>query len=517
MAKQLDSLFELVQNMSKSEKRYFKLTASLHTGGKENNALKLFSYLDQVDEYDEDKLRKYFKGEAFLNKLSISKKRLYDNLLNTLNAYHQNNSPSAQLYGLLQSAELLFEKGLYRQSEKTLSKAEKWAEKYELITGNLEIQRMRRKLLEQSTYLQVEEKTMDALDATTKRYLQMLQEESELWILKSRVLKQLMMKGKFDQDETQRIYQLIEQKSKVVEGPLGTLESQYLKNHLESAFHFGQQNLTDSLECLRRNYDLFKQNPAFLNGHKERFIATLSNSIYAADRLNMDKQVQLWLNELRLWHKKLDSENSNDLQARSFTSVFSVEVSFLAKRGQFEEACAKEEEVLSGLERYKRHISPARKAFFHFKLAESFLAINEPSRALHYLREILNDTELDDKEDIVHGAHLLQLLVHLDLENVDTLPYLIKTTKRYLKKRNRYGDFENLFLSTMLSFKSARNVFEREEIWSKYLQKRREMQAEKNLPQPPYFDFDLWASAKIKGVSYQEIYIQSLDKHLVAV
>ena len=43
-----NALFELIQAMSKSEKRYFKLMSSRHTIGKENNYVRLFDFLDKL-------------------------------------------------------------------------------------------------------------------------------------------------------------------------------------------------------------------------------------------------------------------------------------------------------------------------------------------------------------------------------------------------------------------------------------------------------------------------------------
>ena len=68
-----ESLFELIRSLTKSEKRYFKLLASRHTIGDENNYVRLFDAIDRQEEYDEESLFKEFKGEAMLNKFSITK------------------------------------------------------------------------------------------------------------------------------------------------------------------------------------------------------------------------------------------------------------------------------------------------------------------------------------------------------------------------------------------------------------------------------------------------------------
>ena len=54
--KQQEYLFELVQSLSKSEKRYFKLHSNLVSGSK--SYLNLFEKLESSTEYDEKKLLK---------------------------------------------------------------------------------------------------------------------------------------------------------------------------------------------------------------------------------------------------------------------------------------------------------------------------------------------------------------------------------------------------------------------------------------------------------------------------
>ena len=68
-----NALFDLVNSMTKSEKRYFKLMSSRHTIGDENNYVRIFDYIDKQEEYSEEQLFSHFKGEVFLNRFYITK------------------------------------------------------------------------------------------------------------------------------------------------------------------------------------------------------------------------------------------------------------------------------------------------------------------------------------------------------------------------------------------------------------------------------------------------------------
>ena len=142
------ALFDLIHSMTKSEKRYFKLLSSRHTIGEENNYVRIFDYLDKQEEYDEDKLFKDFKGESFLNRFSITKKRLYDHVLSALDSFHVSHSIDAQLHKMLHSSNILFEKSLYDQSRRILVSAEKLARKHERSHILLQVLAKRKNVIE---------------------------------------------------------------------------------------------------------------------------------------------------------------------------------------------------------------------------------------------------------------------------------------------------------------------------------------------------------------------------------
>src|ERR1035437_5648878 len=117
-----DHLFDLIRSLNPSEKRHFSLYAHRHIVGEENNYLKLFDAIDKQQEYDEVALKKKFSHEKFVQQIHVAKNYLYSLILKSLNEYHSADSSNIQLRELLNSAEILFGKGLYKQSSKILRK-----------------------------------------------------------------------------------------------------------------------------------------------------------------------------------------------------------------------------------------------------------------------------------------------------------------------------------------------------------------------------------------------------------
>jgi hypothetical protein len=102
-----DSLHELIGSLTKTEKRYFKLHVTRHSGNDESNMILLFDFIAKQEQYDEAALFHHFKGKAFLNQFSTVKKRLYDHIMEALHLFHANASLEAQLSQMLHQATIL--------------------------------------------------------------------------------------------------------------------------------------------------------------------------------------------------------------------------------------------------------------------------------------------------------------------------------------------------------------------------------------------------------------------------
>ena len=119
------------------EKRYFKVFAS--TQKREKNYMKLFESIDRQEDYNEKEILQHFAKEKFVNNFSVAKAYLYNLILRSLQVYHTNISADLKLSNLLQQTKILYEKALYPQCIKLLTKAKKIAYKYEKHLQILEI------------------------------------------------------------------------------------------------------------------------------------------------------------------------------------------------------------------------------------------------------------------------------------------------------------------------------------------------------------------------------------------
>lgn len=133
--KQKQALYELIQAMSKSEKRYFTLDAKKSGRGK-SNYLELFRAINQMEEYDEGKLQKRFGKN-----LPSDKSYLYEAILRSMRDYRSAKSRTAAIKEMILDAKYLYERGLYPQVEDRLQQAEALAHELDDQLSLLEISR----------------------------------------------------------------------------------------------------------------------------------------------------------------------------------------------------------------------------------------------------------------------------------------------------------------------------------------------------------------------------------------
>jgi hypothetical protein len=124
----LDELHILVQSMTKSEKRYFKLTACKQTSAK--GFVRLFDSLLRHETTDTallTELTHQFPGPS----LEPARKYLYRVLMQSIRQFEQGKRVDVRIAQLLQDSQILFERGLIKVSQEQLERALMLASEYE--------------------------------------------------------------------------------------------------------------------------------------------------------------------------------------------------------------------------------------------------------------------------------------------------------------------------------------------------------------------------------------------------
>jgi hypothetical protein len=502
-----EALFELIKSLSKSEKRYFKLLSSRHTIGDENNYVKLFDFIDKQTAYDEEVIFKEFKNEAFLHRFSITKKRLYDHVLNALDAYHATNSVDAQLFKMMHSADILFNKSLYDQCSRVLKSAEKLAEKHNRFSLLAEISRKNKRLVENNAYSTYSHSDFEVIAKRDEIILENIKNYNLLWKVKSDLFVHLSRKGKArNQEECEAFDKIVAQIPQNLIVSEAVFDNYYLYHHIFSAYYFSIGNLLKSFSHIQLNLENFEKNDHTIEQNLNMYFSLLTNGIYVSEKLGLINESKRLLLSLKAIPTKFNSVMNEDMEIKLFASTFSIELSLLTNNGELKKAELLIPIIESGLLKFGDKISSVRKAFIVFKMASIQLGLGNCSVALKMVNRILNDSDLDESEDILSFTHLLDLLIHLDLKHEQLLPYALKNTQRFLKARNRLYSFEKAFLQFVSKRIKCTNELDAEVLWEDL---HTELAAIKDDTFDgvalEYFDFRTWAESKFKKQAFIEL------------
>lgn len=493
-----DSLYRLIKAMTKPEKRYFKVFSSRHVIGEQNNYQRLFDAIDRQVEYDESALLQKFSDEAFIRRFSISKNRLYQSIMRSLDAYHSNSSVEAQIKRQIHAAEILYRKTLYGQAMKLLQSAKKVAEKHEKITSLIEISRWEKRILEKDQYEGLGKKDLAQMLTVDRMLTRRIDTYNELWNIKSRIFKNLYVKGKArSKKDLTKFKKILDELATRQENEGMLTENSFLLNHLYSAYFFGIGDEAASYPYLKRNLLLIETRGHLFAEDPSLLLSTLTNAIYVGNKLGLREEAFANLDKLRKLPGMIAERTDEDLEIRIFALSNSIELALHTESGNFEEGMKLVPVIEEGLLRYDDRLSSVRKAMFFFNIAVLYFKAYRLNEALKWVNQLLNNIDIDKTQDIHCMGQLMNLVIHLELGNKSLLPYALKSTQRFLETRKRVYRFESIFLNFINEIVKVRREKTDQELFEELaaaLDALRNDPFEKQVFE--YFDFASWSAGK---------------------
>ena len=478
-----DALFILIKSLTKSEKRYFKVTTGFHGG--QQNYLKLFEALDRMKTYSEERLRAHFKGEAWLKQLHVAKNYLYNLILKSLRGYHLKESTAAQLRSMMIDVEVLFKKDLLKQCYRVVVQAEKLAQKAgdELVL--LDTLNWKRRVLLNMRGSSQTKHEVDQITKEEQEALDRLIDENTFWQLTMGVGSRIP-----GEDPG------ITQHPLMVKAPAKmTHRSTILYHHLKYVYHTmagALDSAGDSLDQLIRylEHDSFR-----LKNDPSSYVTALNNKIGLYLNQKKHQQVPGLLKKIRDLPVRLKLKASNPVSMKLLIRTYNVELETYRDTGQIEKGIQLIPRVRSFLQTYYELIPRQYIVLFHYQFSYLFFVNGDFSSALKDVNTVLNHRSDEDRSDIIGYAHFLNLIIHYELGNATVMKYSVETCRRFLKKRGNLEEFEKVLLR-IFSRLSTRPRGQHRAIIKKG--------AEKLFSDPPiishsqldYLDFRFWMESK---------------------
>ena len=499
-----NALIQLVDSLTKSEKRYFKLYSHRNsTKEKGFRFIELFDVIDKKKSINQAVVLKVLPNISS-KQLSDLKRHLYNQLIDCLRLYNANNE-DFKINSKIEIARVLYSKGLFHDSLYILKKAKQIAltkQKsllvYQIIDFEKEIESRH---ITRSHALRVQE-----LENETNKIRKIIRSEAN-WSEFSLKLYDKFIKNGHVKTEDElvevSIYFKLQKPPQRAESALLFFESLYRYQAFQW-YNFIIQNFTTGYKYSKKWVDLFELFPQFKQSHPLLFIKGLHNCLsvlYNCMDINRHKH---YLYELELFTKE-DLKFDSNTRLMTFVYLNNARLNNIILTGEFSQNqlyLADFEKELSDLE-YK--IDDYRSMVFWYRLASIHFTIGDYGKCIRLLNLIINPNQKSLREDLQCFARLLNIIAHFELGNDELLNYVIKSTYRFLLAMNEITKFHRI----LIKFIKQALFKDRRKLKKSFSQLKLEFEI---IYQDPYerrsllyLDIISWLESKIENISVEHI------------
>ena len=502
--KNTDPLFQIIKSLTKAEKRYFKLHVNKQTAGEDTKFLKLFDLIDKQKDYDESKILK--KEQTIKSQqLSNLKAHLYKQILQNLRNLNSDEDINLHIRELIDHSTILYNKCLYDQCVKMLDKAKNLAEKYDKNTLLLEIIEFEKRLVTKYIRSNIEDKVSKLIKASDQinEKINNINTFSNLTIkLYSFYLKIGFLRNHKDFElvnsflySTLPVFQ---------EEQLSFDEKMYLYNSFVG-YYFFIQDFERGYEYAKKWVSLFDENYDLILPKVEMYIRAINNLLVSQSKLHRYDEFKITVQKLNsiVEIPGLKLTENIRLLLFKYSSTHRINRYFLL--GEFTEGSKIIPEIAESLENFEHLLDTHYVIIFYYKFACMYFGNSNYKKVIYWLNKIINMKDVDLRSDIHSYARILNLISHYELGNLDLVDYYIRSTYRFLIKKNDL----HLFQKIIMKFVRKLSSITRDQLIDAFKDLREQLLPlnDKFYDRRPFIYFDIisWLESKIENRDIQEI------------
>jgi hypothetical protein len=431
-----DALFSLIQSMSKSEKRSFKLYVKKIQGGEqETQFFQLFKAIDTLNSYQEEAILEQLRPLSKPQLVNL-RRHLYQHLCTSLRLVHIKKRTDTQVRELIDYAGILYGKGLYLQALQLLKKAKSMARGHHLDVMHLEILEFEKRIEFRHITRSLRGETGDLTTETDKR-ASIIAQTIQLSNLALELQGLYIKNGQAqNEEEAASIRQSIQPKLPSLKHTAAH-RTFFEKVYLFQAYFWFAFLLNDLEEChyyINRSLMLFDRYPDMKKEDADLYMRLLHQDMSISFQKGATRRLGAQLVSLSRFF--VEQKQSFPPNSRHMGSMYL----HLARLNQsilmsnFEEAASLISPILSFIDAHQQIMDPHRIMVFYYKIAAVQIGTRRSQHAIFYLNKIINEDGKHLRKDIQIYARILFLMAHYDLENYDVMEFLIPPFERYFRK-----------------------------------------------------------------------------------
>ncbi len=488
----IEELHDLIKSLSKSEKRFFKLTAS--TDSDTAACSKLF---DELENLPSTELLKSNKTITKLLKTKNILEETFDVILKSQRTFYAESISAYRIKDEISNLRNLFDKAQYKQCRKMLNKLKDEAYKEESFNFILEIISVEKQLLDIENKFGINFTSLDNL----------IKEEQEL-IDKSKNIGELTQA--FSKVNYLVRQNMVAKTAKEFETYDKFLNSALLKNtsrclskkalvlfYHTRALCYSKKRDNDARKVEFSNMiKLMDSNPFLIYEYPKRYLSAINNvlsvEIEKANYLTAEKLINKFI-EL----KKHPAFNTTDLQLKIFTSTTNGQLLIYTDGGRTDKAIPVVNYINEQIEIYQDKINKEELLIFYYNFANLFIYAGNYIEASKYLNLLLNENDMHLRQDLQCFSRLQNIILHFELNKIPQLKYIIKTAHDFYKNQKYQFKTEKMVLNM---FEELTETDTPQKVWENYLREFKEaMKDPYEKIANYYFDFLAYIESKVNG------------------
>lgn len=477
-----------------TEKSYFRKRSKSFTGGKSQYLL-LFDEISAVEIYDEQKLKSKIGEKHFAQ----YKKHLHSKVLETLRQYHAEHSVEARISARIQDYNILKAKGLNQDAQKALIKAQKLAIANQRMADAMKIGKYEGELIKESDDVsQLDRHFVNYLE-TTQQIHGAIRQQIDLEKVHVSIVKWHKTLEWVRSDEEKLELEQIIKSSVQVQVIQENKEAESQRQYIHGLRHYFLGEFEKSYRSFKRQLKIYLSEES-LKEEEINFVRCVGNnallSLFTGND-NFKKHDQL-LQELSL----------KNVSAVHYQSVLKIllQTIFFCKNKEYQAACNWINRHEKEINLFDQEVMDLNSSYNEFTLmsfyrVNAFLSNGEPKEALKAINNYLNNAQKSLKQDTYTLARIINLLVHIELENFDLLEYELGATENYLKTKKSIRPFEKASIQFVKKVVQDNSISGQQSHLMFYLKELKELEKlnyEHVVFQ--FFDFTSWASSKLARV-----------------
>lgn len=507
---QRDSLFILVQSLSTSEIRQFKLYVNRIGFNADAKFLLLFDELKKMKSYDEERIiRKKISSKKQLSNL---KAHLYKEILVSLRLKPSHRNNRLQLREQLDFATILYQKGLYRQALKILDKAKNIA--FDLDEKTIALNVISLEKVIESQYIT---RSFDGRADELIRQSQELSVENACVTRLSNLSLRLyheMLKNGYAQSEKDKatIENIFEEATRGVKMKNLSFQEKLWFFKASVWKHLLLQDYKHAYKYSRHWVELFYAQPEMIENHPVWYIKGNTNLMKTLFLTLQVQKMEQWLTKF-LQKVETPTFNYNEnLKSLVFVLKYNTLMNIHFIKGDFVGGTQLIPEAEAEIKAFEDQIDAHHFHVLHLKMAALYFGAKNYEACIQYGKKIIDVKQIKVQDDLLFHMRILTLMAMYESGLDEEYDTFAADTQKLIAKMKEATELHHSLLDFFVELSGVSPLLRRQVFNDFYT--RLLVYAENPFYKRIllYIDILSWVKAKATGVDVVQIIQSKVNK-----